>query len=72
MDKVFDNTGPTTSNEVRPVRVGVEPPSVSAVVPIVKSSEDMMVEFAEKLAGLKLVFSKSVICPNASIEMFLG
>ena len=36
-------------------------PSVSEVVPIVKSAEDMIVELAAKFKGLNPTFSKSVI-----------
>ena len=56
MDNVFDNTGPPTSRDVRPVIVGVVSPSVSDVVPIVISSEEITVELAEKFNGLKLTF----------------
>ena len=61
IDNVFDNTGPPTSRDVSPARVLVLEPNVKDVVPIVKSFEDMTVEFAKKFEAFKLTFSKSVI-----------
>ena len=61
MNNESDDTGPNTFKSVNPAIVDVVSPSVSEVVPIVKSSEDITVELAEKFNGLKLTFSKSVI-----------
>ena len=72
IDNVFDNTGPPTSRDVSPVRVEVDSPSVSEVVPIVILSEDITVELAEKFNGFKVTFSKLVICPKVSIAIFFG
>ena len=56
IDNVFDNTGPPTSRDVRPVRVETDSPSVSDVVPIVISSDEITVELAEKFNGFRLTF----------------
>jgi len=72
MDKVLNRPGPATSRDVRPVRVSDVSPRFRFVVPMVKSFEDIIVELASKFAGLKLTFSKSVICPKVSIEIFFG